>query len=168
METPASGCISSTSDRLASVPADLLVYANRRSSRLADDTEQRSVVVALFRLLTPVDRRTHEGRLCGIIAHHGTEDPMEAHTPTPAGPQALPPAAGSTPRRKRARGRIWHITIVTIPVSKYPQFMNDPDHPCQNLSEEARLKDFDACLATLWARACLERRSPTPSSRQVP
>ncbi len=59
------------------------------------------------------------------------------------------------------------ITIVEIPADKYPAFMKDPDHPCLGLSDEARIADFDACLANLWARACLDRKA-VPETREIP
>jgi hypothetical protein len=50
---------------------------------------------------------------------------------------------------------------VTIDPAKYPDFMNDPDHPFSGMDPERRIEEIVSYCGTLWARLCEEAARKT-------
>ncbi len=73
-----------------------------------------------------------------------------------------------TEKKRRAKVRQWHIAVQRIDAKAYPAFATDRDHPFIGMEQSQRLREFIACCAQLWARACQEAaRSGGKSDRVV-
>jgi hypothetical protein len=46
-------------------------------------------------------------------------------------------------------GKLKSITVVTVPIEKYPQFVRDKDHPCSSLSDEQRIEEIVSLCAAM-------------------
>ncbi len=62
------------------------------------------------------------------------------------------PDAPKPSRKQRKNGRSsWKITVAAIPVTQYPQFMNDREHPFAGMTPEAREAAIVRFCGRLWA-----------------